>query len=113
MNSSEWSDDSVKIAFLVYDAPPHDGQSDIDKIEKAVKMAAEKGIHLVPVVSSNANRGTEVFGRALAIMTNGTYVFLTDDSGIGKSHLEPIIGDHEVEKLHDIIVRIINTYKQN
>ena len=113
MNSSEWSDDSVKIAFLVYDAPPHDGQSDIDKIEKAVKMAAEKGIHLVPVVSSNANRGTEVFGRALAIMTNGTYVFLTDDSGIGNSHLEPIIGDHEVEKLHDIIVRIINNYKQN
>ena len=40
-------------------------------------------------------------------MTNSNYVFLTDDSGIGEAHLEPIIGDYKVEKLHDIIVRNI------
>ena len=43
-----------------------------------------------------------------SICTNGTYVFLTDDSGVGDSHLEPIVGDYEVELLHDIIVRIIS-----
>ena len=61
----------------------------------------------MPVVASNAERETELFGRALAIMTNSNYVFLTDDSGIGDSHLEPIIGDYKVELLHDIIVRNI------
>ena len=29
---------------------------------------------------------------------------LTDDSGVGESHLEPIVGDYQVEKLQDLIV---------
>ncbi len=105
-----WQDDAVKVAFLIYDAPPHDGK-DVE-LENAIRAASEKGIHLVPVVSSNGSRETELFGRACAICTNGSYVFLTDDSGVGGSHLEPIIGDYEVEKLHDIIVRIVRNYKQ-
>lgn len=110
MNSSGWKEDSVKVAFLIFDAPPHNDKAEM--IISAVKTASEKGIHLVPVVSSNAERDTELFGRAAAIMTNGEYVFLTDDSGIGDSHLEPIIGDYEVEKLYDIIVNIIAEYRQ-
>ena len=105
-----WQDDAVKVAFLIYDAPPHDGK-DVE-LENAIRAASEQGIHLVPVVSSNGSRETELFGRACAICTNGSYVFLTDDSGVGGSHLEPIIGDYEVEKLHDIIVRIVRNYKQ-
>ena len=49
--------------------------------------------------------------RFFAVATGGTYVFLTDDSGVGLPHLEPIIGDYDVELLHDIIVRIIKSYK--
>jgi len=108
MFSPEWDAESVKIAFLIYDAPPHDGT----EFEAIVEEASAKGIHVIPVVSSNGSRATEIFGRALAICTNGSYVFLTDDSGIGDSHLEPIIGDYQVESLHDIIVRIIQDYKQ-
>ena len=108
--TENWQDDAVKVAFLIYDAPPHNGRE--GELQTAIERASELGIHLVPVVSSNGSRETELFGRAAAICTNGSYVFLTDDSGIGGSHLEPIIGDHEVEKLHDIIVRIIQNYKQ-
>ena len=108
--SENWQDDAVKVAFLIYDAPPHDGKE--AELETAIKAASEKGIHLVPVVSSNGSRETELFGRACAILTNGSYVFLTDHSGVGGSHLEPIIGDYKVEKLHDIIVRVIQEYKQ-
>ncbi len=106
--SPEWQEDSVKIAFLIYDAPPH-AECDFESI---ISEASAKGIHLIPIVSSNGSRETELFGRALAICTNSSYVFLTDDSGIGNSHLEPIIGDYEVEPLHDIIVRIIQELKQ-
>lgn len=104
-DNGEWSDSSSKVAFLIFDAPPHEGTD--AQIEAAVKSAAARGIRLVPVVSSNSDRGTELFGRALAICTDGTYVFLTDDSGVGESHLEPIVGDYSVELLHDIVVRII------
>ena len=107
---ANWNEEAVKIAFLIFDAPPHKGTE--NNILNAVKAAAEKGIRIIPVVSSNSDRETELFGRALSIVTGGTYVFLTDDSGIGGSHLEPIIGDYDVEKLYDVIVRVINNYKQ-
>lgn len=110
INKSNWSDDSVKLAFLIFDAPPHDGTD--AKILDTIKKASEKGIHIIPVVSSNSDRNTELFGRALSITTGSTYVFLTDDSGIGDSHLEPIIGSYDVEKLYDIIIRIIKDYQQ-
>lgn len=110
-DSTGWAEDSVKIAFLIFDAPPHEGTD--AALDRAVRAAAERGIHVIPVVASNADRETELFGRALAICTDGTYVFLTDDSGVGDSHLEPIIGNYEVEKLHDVIVRIIESYRVN
>ena len=108
IHSSSWDKDSVKLAFLIFDAPPHAETS--EKIYEAVKKSSEMGVHFIPVVSSNAERDTELFGRALAICTNGEYVFLTDDSGIGDSHLEPIIGDYTVEPLYDIIINIIKEY---
>ncbi|MCR4644138.1 MAG: VWA domain-containing protein [Oscillospiraceae bacterium] len=109
-SSDEWSTESAKVAFLIYDAPPHYGKEDM--LSAAIEEASRKGIRLIPVVSSNGSRETELFGRAAAICTGGSYVFLTDDSGVGGSHLEPIIGDYEVEKLHDIIVRIIQQTQQ-
>ncbi|MBR3083495.1 MAG: hypothetical protein IKH03_02855 [Oscillospiraceae bacterium] len=102
---SGWREDCEKLAFLIFDAPPHAGRD--ETLQNAVRRAAEAGIRLVPVVASNAERDTELFARALAICTGGTYVFLTDDSGVGESHLEPIVGPYTVEKLHDILVRII------
>jgi len=108
-DNGNWRSDYNKVAFLIFDAPPHDGTDTM--LDEAVRSAAANGIHLVPVVASNADRETELFGRALSIMTDAPYVFLTDDSGVGNSHLEPIIGDYTVEKLHDVIVRIINDYR--
>lgn len=110
MFSNEWSEESVKIAFLIFDAPPHDDKEQM--IVSAIKEASKKGIRIVPVVASGDDTQTEVFARAAAVMTGGTYTFLTDDSGIGNSHLEPMIGNYEVEKLNDLIVRIIKEYQQ-
>ncbi len=110
MNADDWKDESVKLAFLIYDAPPHDEKE--AELLKAVETAAAKGIRLIPVVASDNDRDTELFGRAIAIATGGTYVFLTDDSGIGNSHEEPIIGSYEVRPLYNIIIDVINSYKQ-
>ena len=108
-DNTDWADGCEKIAFLIFDAPPHYGVE--ETVVEAVRSAASRGIRLIPVVASNSDRETELFGRAIAAVTGGTYVFLTDDSGVGASHLEPIVGDFEVELLHDVIVRIINEHK--
>lgn len=106
MLKADWDEEANKIAFLIFDAPPHEDTE--QTIIDTIKHASAHDIHIVPVVASNADRNTELFGRAISIMTNSNYVFLTDDSGVGDSHLEPIVGDYDVELLHDIIVRNIN-----
>jgi len=48
----------------------------------------------------------------MASATGGTYLFLTDDSGIGSDHLEPAVGEYEVTLLNDLLVEVINRYVQ-
>lgn len=97
----------ARILFLVLDAPPHQDAAGQDRLRAAVKRAAQLGIQVIPVVGSGIDKPTEFLMRALAISTNGTYVFLTDDSGIGGGHIKPTIGDHNVEPLNDLLVRLI------
>ena len=110
VNSHDWDEDSVKVMFLVLDAPPHEDAQIIDQVIKHTRTAAEKGIRIVPVAASGVDKSCEYLLRSMAIMTGGTYTFLTDDSGIGYSHTEPTIGSYDVEKLNDMMVRIAGEY---
>ena len=120
-NNDNWDTGDLNLLFLIYDAPPHSTQEAEELVTKAIKSAASKGIKIIPVFGSvlggagssgEYGKQAESFGRAASIMTGGTYVFLTDDSGIGESHEEPLIGDYEVKSLHDYIVEIINEYSE-
>ena len=105
----EWRADSEKIMLLVLDAPPHLDEG-IVYMKSHIQKAAQMGVRIIPVASSGVDTDTEFLCRAMSIATGGTYTFLTDDSGIGNSHLEPTIGSYEVEKLNDMLVRIISDY---
>jgi hypothetical protein len=109
ISGHDWREDSEKLMFLVLDAPPHDGDA-IQQFSNILTLAAQKGIRIIPVASSGVDTDTEFLCRSMAIATGGTYTFLTDDSGIGGSHLEPTIGDYSVEKLNEMLVRIISDY---
>ena len=50
--------------------------------------------------------------KALSIATNGTYVFITDDSGVGLPHLEATVSDFKVEMLNDLMVRLITDFSE-
>ena len=76
-------------------------------IKAGRKTAAEKGIRIIPVASSGVNKETEYLLRSEALLSGGTYTFLTDDSGIGHSHLVPTVGEHTVEFLNSMMVRLI------
>ena len=45
--------------------------------------------------------------RSIALATNGTSFFLTDDSGIGNKHHKPTTDSLKVEHLNDMLVRTI------
>lgn len=109
--SKSWQMDSKsKLLFLLLDAPPHYTQENVDIIKKQIKIAQEKGIKIIPIVASGANKNVEFLMRYFSVCTNGTYVFLTDDSGIGNPHIKPTTDDFKVEKLNDLIVRLIEKY---
>jgi len=109
-----WSEEArARIAFLFLDEPP--GKDSLTKANMAqyIAQAAEKGIRIVPVVAS-ANFGTEesleYLMRAAALLTNSSYVFLTDDSGIGDAHAKPTVDEYQVEKLNKLMQRLIKEF---
>jgi len=101
---------AARLIFHVCDAPPHDTQQNKTVFFNAVKTAAQKGIRIIPIASSGIDLNTEFLLRQEALMTGGTYIFLTDDSGIGNSHLEPTVGEYVVEYLNACMVRVVNEY---
>jgi len=111
ITQNSWNDNaSARILFLLLDAPPHYTQEAISSLELNLINAAEKGIKIIPITASGIDKATEYLMRSFAILTNGTYVFITDDSGVGNAHLQPTIGAFEVEKLNDLMVRLVGEY---
>jgi hypothetical protein len=99
-----------RLLFLLLDAPPHYTKENVEIIQNQIRIAQEKGIKIIPIVASDANKNVEFLMRFFSVSTNGTYVFLTDDSGIGNDHIEPTNSEYKVEKLNNLIVRLINKY---
>lgn len=109
--AKQWSSgNTTKLIFHVLDAPPHDGQENKTLFTSSIMTAAEKGIRMIPVASSGIDGLTEYLLRSEALVTGGTYTFLTDDSGIGESHLEPTVGAYTVEYLNALLIRLIDEY---
>ncbi|HCA07740.1 TonB-dependent receptor plug domain-containing protein [Chryseobacterium sp.] len=104
----KWSNEnSAKIMFLILDAPPHHSEENISKLYEKIKLASKKGITVIPLAASDTDKQTEYLMRTFALLTNGTYTFLTNDSGIGNDHIKPTIDSYEVEKLNALLLRLI------
>lgn len=106
LDSLHWSNTArSRILFLVLDAPPHDEAK--QKMFELIQKASAKGVRIVPVVCSGADKSTEFIMRSIALATNGDYVFLTDDSGVGLPHIKPTTDVFNVEFLNSLLERII------
>ncbi len=106
--NQQWSSgNTTKLIFHILDAPPHAQTAVGEVYRNAILTAAQKGIRIIPVASSGVDKETEYLLRSEALLTGGTYTFLTDDSGIGGDHLEPTVGQHTVEFLNSMLVRLI------
>ncbi len=111
VNQLSWDKNSrAKILFLVLDAPPHQTPANLERMQKITLQAAALGIKIVPVTGSGINKSTEYLMRTLALSTNGTYVFLTNHSGIGDQHIAPTTDKYDVEKLNALLIRLFNQF---
>jgi len=102
----KWTEGArTRILFLVLDAPPHDAAK--ERMEVLIRRAASMGIRMVPIACSGVNKSTEYLMRCAALATNGSYVFLTDDSGVGNPHIKPTTDEFKVELLSDLLKRLM------
>lgn len=103
-----WSESArTRIVFLMLDAPPHHDTESLKSIQASITQAAKKGVKLIPIASSGMDKKTEFLMRFFSLTTNGSYVFMTDHSGVGNGHVEPTIGEYRVEYLNELLTRII------
>ena len=107
----KWSKSArARLLFLVLDAPPHQEQDVLTRVQTLSRTAARKGIRIIPLGASGIDKDTEFLLRFLSIATDASYTFLTNDSGIGNEKIEPTVGDYQVDFLNDLMVKIINGY---
>ena len=102
-----WQENSIKVMFLLADAPPH--QQNIKDIKKVIDKARAKGIRIYPISGSGVDDKTEFIMRHIAYLNNAKYIFLSNDSGVGNSHKEPKIKCYQVTKLNNLIQRVIES----
>ncbi|WP_020567966.1 carboxypeptidase-like regulatory domain-containing protein [Neolewinella persica] len=109
----EWRETAAsRLLFLVLDAPPHQDADNVNRLQEMTALAAKQGVRIIPIVCSGMTKDGEYLLRSIALGTNGTYVFLTDDSGIGGTHLKPTTDSYDVEKLNDLMVRVIRQFSE-
>jgi hypothetical protein len=108
----EWrSEDTVKLIFLVADAPPHlDYAQDYDYVEE-MENAARNGIKIFPIASSGLDDQGEYIFRQLAQYTMGRFIFLTyegpTNAGAPGDVTTHHVEDYSVENLDDLLVRLV------
>lgn len=110
----EWrGDDTIKLVFLVADAPPHlDYPDDYDYADEML-YAAQKGIKVHPIASSGLDPVGEYIFRQIGQTTMGRFIFLTyaggtpGEAGEERPDLEASEQDYTVDFLDGLVVHLV------
>lgn len=104
----QWSSgNAARMAILIADAPPHpeNAQTLVDVNDDL----RAQGIKLYPLAASGVDYEAEFLMRVGAQATLGRHMFLTNDSGIGGDHQEPVIPCYVVQKLKNLLAYEISS----
>ena len=96
-----------RLMVHIADAPPHDG--DAGAYLDAVRSALARDVQVFGLGASGVAAESEYLMRQAAAATQGRYVFLTDDSGVGFAHAEPSVSCYRVTRLSGLMVRILRS----
>lgn len=104
--NAEWRiGNTARLLFLIADAPPHD--ENLLAMLEQVHTARQMGLRVYSLAASGVGDVAEFILRLSAVLTQGRYLFLTDDSGVGLSHAEPTVPCYVVTHLDQLISRVI------
>ena len=99
----------TKLIVHIADAPSH--RDKVDDWKSSVDKFASKGIQIITVAGSGIEKEAEYLFRCQSLQTNGTYSYLTNESGIGDSHIEATVENRPIiEYLNSSLVRLISGY---
>lgn len=111
MSDVNWSDDAVRLVFLVADAPPHE-RGNYNYTDEA-RSAVSQGIKIYPIAASNTDDQAEYVFRQLAQQTLATFIFLTYQPGQeagtpGDTTTHNVDPDaFTVDRLDDLVVQVV------
>lgn len=117
VNGLEWrGSDTIKLVFLVADAPPHlDYADDYDYAQEMVQ-ATRRGIKIFSLAASGLDDQGEYIFRQMAEYTMGHFIFITyaDQGGNGgapgeNTNKNVSKDDYSVELLDQLVLRLIKT----
>ncbi|NIS79903.1 MAG: VWA domain-containing protein [Anaerolineales bacterium] len=112
LHEMSWrDDDTIRLIFLIADAPPHlDYWQDYDYAQE-MAVAAANGVKIFPIAASGADDQAEYIFRQLAQFTQGRYLFLTyegptnggEPGDVSTMHVD----GYGVQDLDDLVVRLV------
>lgn len=110
----QWSDDAVRLIFLVADAGPHLDYDEDFHYATEIQEAVQRGIKVYPIAASNTDEFAEYVFRQMAQQTLARFIFLTyqpgQQSGVPGEETSLQAGDqsYTVERLDDVIVGVVH-----
>lgn len=108
MRRMQWSEgNAVRVLVVVADAPPQHYNDTQFTYREAMFDAAARGIRILPVAASGADRSVEYLFRSMGAATGAPYVYLTDESGVGNPHMEADTDRVAVERFNGLLTRLI------
>lgn len=108
----EWRrEPTLRLAFIVADAPAHHYEQAPYTYDDAMLDAATMGVKIFPIASGGSDGVAELQFRQLAQFTLGHFIFITEGGGSphgsGGSDYDVDPQDFDVERLDDLVVRLI------
>jgi hypothetical protein len=96
---------TVKLVFLVGDAPPHLDYQDDPHYTDEIVTAEQQGIKIESLAASGLDDQGEFIWRQLAEATGGQFLFLTYGPDETTTHH---VSGYTADNLDDVVVRLIN-----
>ena len=108
VNDVSWKRDSVRLIFLIADAPPHLDYSQDEDYAVEMVRAREQGIKVFSTASSGLDEQGEYIFRQIAQQTMGRFLFILYESGPqGELDTPHSVEQYSVDRLDDLIVGLI------
>ena len=104
----DFSEESLRLVFLVADAPPHLNYSDDIPYPQTLQRAIQYGVKIYPIAASGLNPQGSFVMRQIALLTQAKFLFIDYGKGTARSHgIQKASGPSN--NLDDIVVNIVQS----